>query len=163
MSFFATACCCPRRSGVPGRLALLVAFACDGPPEAAEVAGRYFRALRQLGVIGSLHIAHVTKSDGGDRKPFGSRFWHNGARSTWFIKQDKGAPDGSEVTVGLYNRKANLGPRRSAVGLKAVFRGDETSIQRVDIAHVPELAVDLSLPQRVLGVLSAGRARRPSQ
>ena len=26
-----------------------VAFACDGPPEAAEVAGRYFRAMRAIG------------------------------------------------------------------------------------------------------------------
>ena len=31
-----------------------VAFASDGPPEAAEVAGRYFRAVRQIGG-GSLH------------------------------------------------------------------------------------------------------------
>jgi hypothetical protein len=40
-----------------------VAFACDGPPESAEVAGRYFRATRQIGG-GSLHIAHVTKAEG---------------------------------------------------------------------------------------------------
>jgi hypothetical protein len=60
-----------------------VAFACDGPPEAAEVARRYFRAVRQIGG-GSLHIAHVSKAEGADNKPFGSTFWHNGARSTWF-------------------------------------------------------------------------------
>ena len=48
-----------------------VAFACDGPPEAAEVAGRYFRAVRQLG-IGSLQIAHISKAENGDKKPFGS-------------------------------------------------------------------------------------------
>jgi hypothetical protein len=48
-----------------------VAFACDGPPEAAEVAGRYFQSLRQLGIVGSLHIAHISKADGADQKPFG--------------------------------------------------------------------------------------------
>ena len=58
-----------------------IAFACDGPPEAAEVAGRYFRGLREIGV-GSLHVAHITKGENADKKPFGSTFWHNGARST---------------------------------------------------------------------------------
>ena len=57
-----------------------VVFACDGPPEAAESAQRYFQALRQIGV-GSLNLAHTTKSDDADKKPFGSAFWHNGARN----------------------------------------------------------------------------------
>jgi hypothetical protein len=58
-----------------------IAFACDGPPEAAEVAARYCQALRQIGV-GSLNLAHTNRSDKADEKPFGSSFWHNGARST---------------------------------------------------------------------------------
>jgi hypothetical protein len=49
-----------------------IAFACDGPPEAAETAGKYFRAIRQLGDVGSLHVAHVSKAEGADQKPFGS-------------------------------------------------------------------------------------------
>jgi len=56
-----------------------VAFACEGPPEAAETAAAYYWALRLLGV-GSTSIAHITKAEGGDQKPFGSAFWHNGAR-----------------------------------------------------------------------------------
>ncbi|MGE0706166.1 MAG: hypothetical protein AB7P22_19775, partial [Vicinamibacterales bacterium] len=55
-----------------------VAFACDGPPEAAEVAADYFRAVRSIG-IGSLHVAHVSKAENADQRPFGSAFWHNGA------------------------------------------------------------------------------------
>jgi hypothetical protein len=39
-----------------------IAFACDGRPEDAEVAGRYFRAVREIG-CGSLHIAHVNRSE----------------------------------------------------------------------------------------------------
>jgi hypothetical protein len=35
-----------------------VSFACDGPPEAAEVAGRYFRAARQIGG-GSLRLQGI--------------------------------------------------------------------------------------------------------
>ena len=37
------------------------AFAADGPPEAAEVASRYFRTVRQIGG-GSMHNAHVAKA-----------------------------------------------------------------------------------------------------
>jgi hypothetical protein len=47
-----------------------IAFACSGPPESAEIAGAYFRAVRQIGG-GSEHIAHVSKADGADQKPFG--------------------------------------------------------------------------------------------
>ena len=46
--------------------------ACSGPPEAAESANEFFRALRQVHV-GALVLAHVTKSEGGEHKPFGSR------------------------------------------------------------------------------------------
>ena len=53
-----------------------VGFACDGPPEAAESALKYFQAVRQLR-IGGLHLAHVSKADTGDQRPFGSAFWHN--------------------------------------------------------------------------------------
>ena len=38
-----------------------VAFGTDGPPEAAESAMAYMRAVRQLG-IGARLIAHITKS-----------------------------------------------------------------------------------------------------
>ena len=69
-----------------------VAFACDGPPEAAETASAYFRALRSLR-IGSLNLAHITKSESGDQRPFGSIFWHNHARATWFIKRATDTPD----------------------------------------------------------------------
>jgi hypothetical protein len=44
-----------------------IGCACDGPPEAADVAGRYFRCVRQIG-LGSLHVAHVSKSDNSDEK-----------------------------------------------------------------------------------------------
>ena len=122
-----------------------VAFACDGPPEAAEVASRYFQAVRQLGILGSLHIAHTTKGDHADKKPFGSVFWHNGARSTWFVKLAEAIPGGNVVTIGLYNRKANLGGLRPSVGFEVTFDEDRTRFRRVDVADVQDLAVELPL------------------
>jgi hypothetical protein len=132
-----------------------VAFACDGPPEAAEVAASYFRAVRRIGV-GSLHVAHVNRSDTNDQKPFGSTFWHNGFRSTWFAKRSDTTPDSGSVTVGLYNRKANLGPLLAAVGYRVTFGDERTTIAPTDLADVTELAAGLPLWQRMVGLLRTG-------
>jgi hypothetical protein len=124
-----------------------VAFACDGRPEDAEVAVRYFQCLRQIGV-GSLNIAHTNKSDESDKKPFGSSFWHNGARSTINVKLADGSHP-SEITVACFNRKANLGARRPAVGFRIAFGQERTTIAPTDLAHVDELAAELPLWQRI--------------
>ena len=64
-----------------------------------------------------MNIAHVNKSDQGDQKPFGSTFWANGARATWFVTKSGESGDGSQFTLGLFNRKANTGPLRPAAGM----------------------------------------------
>jgi hypothetical protein len=133
-----------------------VAFACDGPPEAAEVAGRYFQNLRQMGTLGSLHVAHISKADGSDQKPFGSAFWHNGSRSTWFVKLAEGLPDSRAVTIALYNRKANLGAIRPAIGYEITFAEDLTTFRRVDVADNADLATGLSIKQRIAHALRSG-------
>ncbi len=132
-----------------------VAFACDGPPEAAEVAGRYFQAVRQLGPIGSLHVAHVNKSEGADQKPFGSAFWHNGARATWFVKMAE-ATSSDVVSIALFNRKSNLGPMRPPVGFQISFGKDRTDVRRIEVADVPDLAGIMSVRQRMVSALRRG-------
>ena len=103
-----------RENGIEFSVFDSIAFACDGPPESAETAGRYFRAVRQIGG-GSFHVAHISKAEGADKKPFGSTFWHNGARSTWFVQLAEGSADSDVLQIGLFNRKANLGRLRPAV------------------------------------------------
>jgi hypothetical protein len=142
-----------------------VAFACDGPPEAAEVTGAYLRAVRQIG-IGSLHIAHVTKrvtkrgenADQVPLMPFGSVFWHNGARGTWFIEKGDESANGnsSTLTIGLFNQKANLDRRRSPVGFSIQFTEEFTRFRRTDVADSPDLAAPLSVRQRMAAVLRKG-------
>ena len=132
-----------------------IAFACDGPPEAAEMASAYFRAVRQIGV-GSLHLAHVNRSDTGDKKPFGSSFWHNGARATWNVKTADQVLGAGELSIGLFNRKANIGPLRPAVGFRITFEEDRTRFTRVDLRDVHELAPQLPLWQRMAHELREG-------
>lgn len=106
-----------------------IAFACDGPPEAAEIAGEYFRAVRQMGPIGTLHIAHINKSgDGSEMKPFGSTFWHNGARSTWYVTLGEPLMSGGQV-MNVFPRKCNLGPRKPEFHYTITFERGRTIIE----------------------------------
>lgn len=86
-----------------------VAFATGMPAETSEAAMSYFAALRQIGVGGSLSIAHNTKkapkAELGREKPFGSVFWHNGARMTWLATRQK---ESDRNLVQLACRKSNL-------------------------------------------------------
>jgi hypothetical protein len=132
-----------------------IAFACDGPPESAEIAARYFRAVRQVGG-GSLHIAHITKGEGGDQKPFGSAFWHNGARSTWYVEKAESAPDGNSLDVAFHNRKSNLSRIRSPLGFQITFEEHRTVLKLKDVASNPDLAVKLSIRQRMGYLLKRG-------
>jgi hypothetical protein len=132
-----------------------VAFACDGPPEAAEVAGNYFRAVRSIG-IGSLHLAHVSKAENADRRPFGSSFWHNGARATWYLKPAEAAPDTSRLTLGLFHRKANNGPLRSARGIRFTFTDEQIAVDTVNPADEESLAIALPLRLRMITLLRGG-------
>jgi len=132
-----------------------IGYACPGPPEAAEHAMAYARAVRQCG-IGSYHVAHVRQGDNNDQRPFGSCFWHNSARATWNVKLAATSPDGQCHTIGLFNRKANLSALRPAVGFTVTFDGDRTWFAPVNVAEVNELAESLPLWQRMKTALCRG-------
>jgi hypothetical protein len=132
-----------------------IAFACSGPPESAEIAGEYFRALRQIGG-GSLHVAHVSKAEGADQKPFGSAFWHNGARATWYIKASQDFIRENVLELGLFNRKANLARVQRPTGFKIEFDDFHTYFTSNNVADTPELAEHLSLTQRMKEALKRG-------
>lgn len=145
-----------RRIGAEYLICDSIAFATGGPPEAAEHATAYFRIIRQIG-IGGLHLAHINKSDAGDQKPFGSSFWHNSARATWFIKQASASADGQRLTIGLFNRKANLTRLHPALAFQFEFTQDSTVVSPVSIADIEDLSGSLPLWQRIAHYLKAGQ------
>jgi hypothetical protein len=132
-----------------------VAFACDGPPESAETAGKYFRACRQIG-IGGLHIAHVTKGEAGDQKPFGSVFFHNGARSTWYVKLAEESPNGEILELGIFARKSNLGRLPQPTGYRIQFSEERTIFSSSEPADTPDLAAKMTIRQRMTHLLRQG-------
>lgn len=107
---------------------------------------------------GGLHLAHINRSENGDQKSFGSAFWHNLARATWFVKHAGTSPDGAQMTVGLFNRKANLVRLYPAVGFQFAFTDDRTRVSRVNLAKVEDLAGQLRCGSA--SRISRGRALR---
>jgi len=130
-----------------------VGMACEGPPEEAQSALGFFDALRTLNV-GALCVAHVNRSGDTDR-PFGSTFWHNSARSTWYAKKQQEAAS-STLTVGLFNRKSNTGPLSGPLGFTLAFDDHQTTIERTDLRDVPELAGNVPLKSRMIRALESG-------
>jgi hypothetical protein len=111
---------------------------------------------RQFGPLGSLHVAHISKQEGTDQKPFGSVFWHNGCRASWFARLAETLPSGNPITVGLYNRKANLGRLLPPVAYEISFTDERTTFKRVNLADLPDLAGHLSVRQRMTYALRGG-------
>jgi hypothetical protein len=122
--------------------------ACDGPPESAQVANEFFRAARQVGVP-ALANAHRTKAEDGDQKPFGSAFWHNLARLTWFIK--KSQETNEVVNVAMFNRKNNDGPDFNSKGFSVHFdrAGMRTVITPSMVIDDPVLSEGLPMKERI--------------
>lgn len=133
-----------------------IALAAGGEPESAEVATGFFGALRSLG-LDALCVAHVTNAaaKGGAERPFGSAYWHNSARATWYVKGQEDPPPGS-LTLGLYQRKVNDGPRGAPFGLELTFTAETTRIRRSDVRDVPDLAAELPVAARMARALAGG-------
>jgi len=124
-----------------------LSFGARAPIEASESALTYQQAVREFGNIGSLHIAHVNRSEQGDQRPFGSTYWHNMARSTWYLK--RGEEGGSEVTVGFFHRKANLSAQREPFAKKLIFNHDRTFVTPGDLGTDAAMVKQLQVPQRI--------------
>jgi hypothetical protein len=130
--------------------------AAGGKPEDAESALGFFNAISKL-KTSTLVIAHITK-EGGNLKPFGSSFWHNMARRTWYIQRAalEGADD---VDVGMYCRKVNDGPLPLPKALGVRFFGRSGP---VTLYHKSFIEVDRTLDRlrdmrlRLVDALSNG-------
>ncbi|HLF77246.1 MAG TPA: bifunctional DNA primase/helicase, partial [Dehalococcoidia bacterium] len=127
--------------------------ASGGPPEDAVSALAFFRALKRIG-LPALVIAHITKGEKTD-KPFGSVFWHNEARRTWFVKRIQ-EEDSDQIDIGLYNRKVNDGRKPLPIGLRLTFDGIDgpVSVQSQSLADVPELLSETSAQNQIWETLT---------
>jgi hypothetical protein len=103
-----------------------------------------------------VHIAHISKGENADQKPFGSAFWHNGARSTWYAHLVGSDSNSETLSLGLFNRKANLGRLQAPIGFSISFAEGHTTFRRADVADSPDLAAKLTIRQRMAALLRKG-------
>lgn len=125
-------------------------LAAGGAPEEAEVAIAFFATLRELG-LPNLIIAHVNRGDsnkGSADRPFGSAYWHNSARSTWYIKAQENPLPG-QLHVALFHRKDNEEGRHSPIGLRWRWEDDHTWIESAPIEADPSLEEELPIGRRI--------------
>lgn len=139
-----------QRHGITGLIIDSAAPACGGDPLDHSAVLDYFGALKQIGLT-SITIAHVTKV-GDTTKPFGSAYWHNEARRTWYVMRVT-EEDSDEVDVGFYNRKVNDGRVPAPLAFHVSFSADErgpVSIFRTTMERsAPELLDQTSNKNRV--------------
>ncbi len=134
-------------------------FALADDPVKAEPVGRLFNAFNALG-RSVLLIAHTDKAES-DKMPYGSVFWHNAPRATWYVKAGDTDIGAAERHVGFYCRKMNNAPRPRPFG--AVFTFDDEADRTGPIAVSPfdlrdddEQASRLSLVDRISGAIRRG-------
>jgi hypothetical protein len=72
------------------------------------------------------------------------------------VKRTEDVSDQQRTTIGLFNKKANLGPLSPAVAFAVRFSDDRTAFTRVSVADVGELAASLPLWQRMKAALLHG-------
>jgi hypothetical protein len=144
-----------RQHGIEFLVIDSVALAAGGEPESAEVAVAFFGALRSLG-LPTLCIAHVTNAaarSSADR-PFGSAYWHNSARATWYVRRSD-ASGLNELVLGLFNRKANDAALAAPVGLRVDF-AESIVIRKADVRDEPDLDSQRAVRFRIADELRAG-------
>lgn len=129
--------------------------ACGGKPEDAEIALRYFTAgLARTGVgVTTLTIAHIPKGSDPD-KPFGSVFWHNQPRRTWFAKRVQ-EEESDQIDIGLTCKKVNDGRLPRPFGLRVSFVGEDgpVYVEHTELSEVPELDAGRPLKNRIWDAL----------
>lgn len=134
-----------------------VALAAGNEPEAAETAIQFFNTVRELGVD-ALGIAHVTNQaarTSADR-PFGSAYWHNSARSTWYLRRTAEDPVTGAFRVGLSQKKANEGRLHPTFGVEFSFDENRTYLRAVDWRDDPDLADQVPIKARLVDLLKHG-------
>ncbi|UCH51225.1 MAG: AAA family ATPase [Chloroflexota bacterium] len=110
-----------------------------------EPAIQYHQALRALGGVTSLTLAHTSKDPLTKKRTiFGSIFFTNLARSIWECKAEV-QPEEDEAIISLKQVKANLSKFHPAIGCKFNFDNDKNiiTIAEADLGDT-ELSSELS-------------------
>ena len=130
-------------------------MACGGDLNAADVALRFFNAIRSLKTT-TLIVAHTSKDPNMKAKTiFGSAFFKAAARSVWECRNAQETGE-DEINVALFHRKANISRLHPPMGFKFLFSEDKTRCKRQDVKGMPEFRDSLSASVQIREVLKGG-------
>lgn len=134
--------------------------ATGGDPLNATNAIRTMEALRSLDVT-VIVLAHVPKNHGGEqpKDPFGSVFYSNEARRTWYIEREQ--DEASDfIDIGLYCKKVNDGPLPRPIALSVEFVGlsGPVKMRQGRMSDIPSLQERRPPKDRLWDALERGRA-----
>lgn len=115
--------------------------------ERAESAIRFNAALRTLNCT-SLIIGHTPKpqEDQKERHLYGSVFFHNLCRVSWECRREG-------QTIGLYQKKNNLGPKHDPLGFHLELDADRCVVTEANLADDEVLSAALPLKDRIAKAL----------
>jgi hypothetical protein len=121
--------------------------------ERADSAIRFNAALRALNCT-SLIIGHTPKpqEDQKERHLYGSVFFHNLCRVSWECRREG-------QTIGLYQKKNNLGPKHDPLGFRMELDMDRCVITEANLADDEVLCSALPLKDRLTTELRAHPAQ----
>ncbi len=132
----------------------------SGPePEGADAAIRTHNAIRSLGAVTTLCLAHVSKATADQRgpaRPFGSVFVQNLARSVWEMRRDTESDD---LLTCLYHRKVNRGRLHPPIALRFRFTDEAITLSRAELEEAPDLLARTSASMQILSALRTGAAK----
>jgi len=125
--------------------------------ERADAAIRFNAALRSLNCA-SLIIGHTpkTQDDQKERSLYGSVFFYNLCRVSWECRREG-------QTIGLFQRKNNLGPKHDPLGFKLVMTDQSASIEAIDLFDEPALASGLPLQEQIAKELGDRPGQTPTE
>jgi hypothetical protein len=135
--------------------------ATGGDPSATDSAIAIMQALRSLGVT-VVCLAHVAKGETTEqpKDPFGSVFYSNLARRTWYVERVQ-EEQSDVLDVGLYCKKVNDGPMPKPIALQITFDHLNGPVRIVNQAMelVPQLQEKRPVKMQVWDALNHGQRR----
>ncbi len=123
----------------------------------SDPATGFYDALGSFG-LPSLIIGHTAKGTEGEKTVYGNSYFTFLATMAWEIAADH-VEESSTLTLGLYNKKNNLGARRKPLGFSIAFQGDVCTVSEASLEDSPTLGKKLSRSQRIKSLLGDRRLR----
>lgn len=114
--------------------------ACGGEAEKSVVAGQFFNDVRSFGFgVSTIILAHTSAANADDAQyPFGSVFWSNEARVTYWVRRTI-EQESDTIYTALVNRKTNEGRLRADFGVRLQFIGDDGAVRIAGIDAVKDV------------------------